>query len=251
MLAVLFGALSLVWNSRPVLFLYFFISRLHGGPRTLNSWVVDFLHTFASFDIDLILCLSSIDRSYPMMSFPSLSGASESCGIAYDLLLGSVALENPLEWLASNFFFSASGCCGLYFPSLTILIGFSTYINLKHYFMYKDAATGTSRFHYGFYSIMVTLIIYRINPSMAAATEPINPYHKSLSASDKYPTMHHFVTEMCTYVHISVTKWCIVEYGTGILWDLCDRSISSVPSSPQFFSEISKHYLPIEYHVHI
>ena len=128
-----------------------------------------------------------------------------------------------------------SGCCGLYFPNLTILIGFSTYINLKHYFMYKHAATVTSRFHYGFYSIMVTLIIYRINPSMAAATEPINPYHKSLSASDKYPTIHHFVTEMCTDVHISVTKWCIVEYGTGILWDLCDRSISSVPSSPQFF----------------
>ena len=24
--------------------------------------------------------------------------------------------------------------------------------------------------------------------------------------------MHHFVTEMCTYVHISVTKWCIVGY---------------------------------------
>ena len=26
------------------------------------------------------------------------------------------------------------------------------------------------------------------------------------------PTMHHIVTEMCTYVHISVTKWCIVGY---------------------------------------
>ena len=24
--------------------------------------------------------------------------------------------------------------------------------------------------------------------------------------------MHHFVTEMCTYVHISVAKWCIVRY---------------------------------------
>ena len=27
--------------------------------------------------------------------------------------------------------------------------------------------------------------------------------------------MHHFVTEMCTHVHISVTKWCIVGYRTG------------------------------------
>ena len=33
--------------------------------------------------------------------------------------------------------------------------------------------------------------------------------------------MHHFVTEMCTHVRISVTKWCIVGYGTGALWDLC------------------------------
>ena len=37
--------------------------------------------------------------------------------------------------------------------------------------------------------------------------------------------MHHFVTEMCTHVHISVTKWCIVEYETSALWDLWIRSI--------------------------
>ena len=29
---------------------------------------------------------------------------------------------------------------------------------------------------------------------------------------DQYPTMPHFISEMCTRVHISVTKWCIVEY---------------------------------------
>ena len=28
----------------------------------------------------------------------------------------------------------------------------------------------------------------------------------------QYPTMHYFVTEMCTCVHISVTKWCIEGY---------------------------------------
>ena len=33
-------------------------------------------------------------------------------------------------------------------------------------------------------------------------------------------------------VHISVTKWCIVGYGTGALWDLCDRSIHPI-SGPQ------------------
>ena len=38
--------------------------------------------------------------------------------------------------------------------------------------------------------------------------------------------MHHLVTEMCTCVHISVTKWCIVGYETGALWDLWDWSIA-------------------------
>ena len=37
-----------------------------------------------------------------------------------------------------------------------------------------------------------------------------------------YPTMQHFVTEMCTHVHISVTKCCILWYGTDAFWDLWD-----------------------------
>ena len=52
----------------------------------------------------------------------------------------------------------------------------------------------------------------------------IQPSHKSHNASDKYPTMHHFVTEMCTRVHISVTKWWIVGYGMDAFWDLWDGS---------------------------
>ena len=43
--------------------------------------------------------------------------------------------------------------------------------------------------------------------------ELIDPSHKSQNASDKYPTMHHFVIEICTHVHISVTKWGIVGQG--------------------------------------
>ena len=54
----------------------------------------------------------------------------------------------------------------------------------------------------------------------------IDPSHKSHSASDKYPTMHHFVKQMCTHLHISVTKWCIVGYGTDALWDIWDWSIA-------------------------
>ena len=96
---------------------------------------------------------------------------------------------------------------------------------------------------------------------------PISQIH---NAPGKYLTMHHFVTEMCTFLlqngalcdmemvhygicalwtglfhtrpqcirqishsapfcsrnmHISVTKWCIVGYGNGALWDLCNRSL--------------------------
>ena len=58
-----------------------------------------------------------------------------------------------------------------------------------------------------------------------SSPESIDPSQKSHNTSDKYPTMYHFVTEICTHVHISVTKWCIVRYGTGALWDLCSQSI--------------------------
>ena len=50
----------------------------------------------------------------------------------------------------------------------------------------------------------------------------IDSYPKHHNAPDKYPTMHHFVTEMCTHVHISVTKRCIVGYGTGTPWEFLD-----------------------------
>ena len=38
------------------------------------------------------------------------------------------------------------------------------------------------------------------------------------------PTMHHFATEMCTCVHISVTKCCIGGYMSNALWDIWDGS---------------------------
>ena len=48
----------------------------------------------------------------------------------------------------------------------------------------------------------------------------IDQSHTSHNAPIPYPTMHHFVTEMCTCVHISVTKWCIVGYLSGALCNL-------------------------------
>ena len=58
-----------------------------------------------------------------------------------------------------------------------------------------------------------------------------NLSHKSHNASIPYPTMHHFVTEMCTCVHISVTKWCIVGYLSDwcIVGFFLDGSIGAIP----------------------
>ena len=54
--------------------------------------------------------------------------------------------------------------------------------------------------------------------------------HKSHSAFDKYTRIHQVVTEMCTRMYISVTKWCILADLSGALCDLWDRSIPLVPS---------------------
>ena len=51
--------------------------------------------------------------------------------------------------------------------------------------------------------------------------------HKSHNASEKYPTMHHFVTEMRTCVPTAVTRCRIVGYKTDALWDLWDGSTVS------------------------
>ena len=43
----------------------------------------------------------------------------------------------------------------------------------------------------------------------------INPSHKSHNASDKYPTLHHFATGMCTHVHVF-----LLSVENGALWDM-------------------------------
>ena len=45
-----------------------------------------------------------------------------------------------------------------------------------------------------------------------------------------YKMMH---CGICTYVHISVTKWCIVGYDTGALWDLWYWSILGLHSAKE------------------
>ena len=47
--------------------------------------------------------------------------------------------------------------------------------------------------------------------------------------------MHHFVTEMCTHVNISVPEWCVAEYKTGTLWDIGSWSIVHTVCALSFF----------------
>ena len=54
--------------------------------------------------------------------------------------------------------------------------------------------------------------------------QPTDPLQKSYNAPVPYPTFHHFVTEMCRCLHISVTKWCIFGYLDNALWDLRNGS---------------------------
>ena len=53
----------------------------------------------------------------------------------------------------------------------------------------------------------------------------INLLYIFYNAPVPYATMQHFVTEMYTRAHISVTKCCIVGYLCNELWDLWDVSV--------------------------
>ena len=43
----------------------------------------------------------------------------------------------------------------------------------------------------------------------------MGPSHKSHNASATYPTMHHSEQKGAHFC----SEWCIVGYGTGVLWD--------------------------------
>ena len=60
--------------------------------------------------------------------------------------------------------------------------------------------------------------IYIVTSPYMCCNNPvwIKQSHKSRKALDKHPTLHDFVTEMCTHVHICVTKPCIMGYWTGV-----------------------------------
>ena len=51
---------------------------------------------------------------------------------------------------------------------------------------------------------------------LTAIAGAIDPSHKSQNASDKYPTIHHFVTEMCTFLLQNVALWDMAHMHSGI-----------------------------------
>ena len=51
---------------------------------------------------------------------------------------------------------------------------------------------------------------------------------KSMSKKTLFKVDTGKTIKQCTHVHIAVTKWCIVGYGTDASWDLCNRYPGSV-----------------------
>ena len=85
-------------------------------------------------------------------------------------------------------------------------------IRLTHIFFMSDTSfTGTG-------------IKCTIGPSATALKNMSIPVAQTHSAPVSYPTMHHFVTEMCTC--ISITKWFIVGHLSDALWNFLDGSIA-------------------------
>ena len=59
------------------------------------------------------------------------------------------------------------------------------------------------------------------SPSVCLSLCIIDHFRKSHKAPVPYPTMHHS-EQKCAHF---CSEWCIVGYGTGVLRDLCNRSI--------------------------
>ena len=106
------------------------------------------------------------------------------------------------------------------------LIVLHTHMCMLNFLKEKSALFVFGFFFYHFSSLMCRAKVADILPHGSQGSVynllSIDPFYKFHNALDKYPTMHDFVTEMCTHVHISVTKSCITGYDTGALWGLCN-----------------------------
>ena len=114
--------------------------------------------------------------------------------------------------------------------------------HVAYYSGFEEDATGDSYYNYNDYvTDLDALCGYRsqLNPpymfivakvkwAVDIKTHKHVSIYKSHNVFDKYPTMLHIVTEMCTSVHISFTKWCILGYGT-VHCRVCVQHIILVP----------------------
>ena len=72
------------------------------------------------------------------------------------------------------------------------------------------------------------------HPASLTTYDPaIDPIAQIPQCISTYPTVLHFVTEMCTHVLISVTKWFIVGDESGALRNLWDWSLGFHISNTQ------------------
>ena len=69
------------------------------------------------------------------------------------------------------------------------------------------------------------LVLQRLTHPPLFNDKAIDQSHKSHNACSIRQIYHN--ASFCNRnVHNSVTKWCIVGFDTGALWDLCNKSIA-------------------------
>ena len=129
--------------------------------------------------------------------FPSQRPVTRSFDVFFDLRLNQRLSKQWWGWWFETLQCPLWRHCNGYFPHYTPLY--------------------TSQNHYG------------ITHADIFSIDTLHKFHNEL---DKYPTIRNFVTEMCTRVHIFVTKWYLVEYLSHALWDLWDGCIRTVHPFP-------------------
>ena len=92
---------------------------------------------------------------------------------------------------------------------LVLCIGYMSYLHGNILLIILGHRKGTDR------CISTIMHIFHACNVLWFDTYQIDKSNKSHNASDKYPTMHHFVTEMCTCAHFC---YKIVHRG---IWDCC------------------------------
>ena len=111
-------------------------------------------------------------------------------------------------WISSNHSWLHAGADRWYLWVSAIFIRFcSTFCYLRSCFSLIECLTSIHLPSHGFDKCR---IVYQRNQGYSELADVIDLSHKSHNASDKYPSMY-FATEMWIHVHISVTKWCMVE----------------------------------------